>query len=214
MFKAFLKLPAIFSAIALAASAGLSQGTPSPMPTPTPVPLISPKLPPIPAPTPRRGNVPFVPTPPEVVDAMLKVAAVTKDDVIYDLGSGDGRIVIAAAKKYGAKGVGIDINAELVEKAKAAATAEGVADKVSFIEGDLFEQDLSKATVITLYLLPDVNMKLRPTLLKLKPGTRIVSHAFDMGDWKPEKTEVIEGRYVYFWKVPAATEGLDASNEM
>ncbi len=192
----------------------MSQVTPAPMPTPSPVPLISPKLPPIPAPTPRRGNVPFVPTPPEVVDAMLKVANVTKNDVIYDLGSGDGRIVIAAAKKYGATGVGIDINAELVEKAKAAASAEGVGDKISFIEGDLFEQDLSKATVITLYLLPDVNMKLRPTLLKLKPGTRIVSHAFDMGDWKPEKTEVIEGRYVYFWTVPAAADGLDSSDSL
>lgn len=157
---------------------------------------------PLPSSTPRAPDVPFVPTPPEVVDAMLAIAEVTKKDVIYDLGSGDGRIVIAAAKKYGARGVGIDINAELVAKAKAAAIAEGVADKVSFIEGDLFEQDLSKATVVTLYLLPAINLKLRPTLLKLKPGTRIVSHAFDMGDWKPEKTESVNGRTVYFWRVP------------
>lgn len=157
---------------------------------------------PSPLPSPRAPDVPFVPTPPEVVDAMLAIAEVTKKDVIYDLGSGDGRIVIAAAKEYGARGVGIDINAELVAKAKGAAIAEGVADKVSFIEGDLFEQDLSKATVVTLYLLPAINLKLRPTLLKLKPGTRIVSHAFDMGDWKPEKTESVNGRTVYFWRVP------------
>ncbi len=150
----------------------------------------------------RTPDVPFVPTPTAVVNAMLSVARVTKNDVVYDLGSGDGRIVIAAAKKYGARGVGIDISASLVAQAKAAATAAGVDDKVTFIEGDLFEQDLSKATVVTLYLLPAVNLKLKPTLLKLKPGTRIVSHAFDMGDWKPEKTEIVDGRSVYFWTVP------------
>jgi SAM-dependent methyltransferase len=155
-----------------------------------------------PAPS-RTPDVPYVPTPPEVVDAMLRLAKVTKDDVIYDLGSGDGRIVIAAAKKYGATGVGIDINPTLVAEAKANAEKEGVADKVTFIEGDLFKQDYSKATVITLYLLSSVNLKLRPTLLELKPGTRIVSHAFDMGDWRPDKTEYVDGRAVHFWTVPA-----------
>jgi SAM-dependent methyltransferase len=170
--------------------------------TPTP---LSPQIPSAsPSPTPRTPDVPFVPTPPEVVDAMLKIAEVTEDDVIYDLGSGDGRIVIAAAKQYGATGVGIDLNADLVAQAKAAAAKEMVLSKVKFIQGDLFEQDLSKATVVTLYLLPAVNLKLRPTLLKLKPGTRIVSHAFDMGDWKPEKTEIIGGRTIYFWRVPGS----------
>ncbi len=153
--------------------------------------------------SPARGpDVPYVPTPQDVVEAMLKAASVTKDDILYDLGSGDGRIVITAAKKYGAKGMGIDINPALVAEAKANAEKEKVADKVTFIEGDLFKQDLSKATVITLYLLPDINMKLRPTLLALKPGTRIVSHAFNMGDWEPEKTIDVDGRTVYFWRVP------------
>jgi tRNA G37 N-methylase Trm5 len=151
----------------------------------------------------RVPDVPFVPTPTEVVEAMLKAANVTKDDVIYDLGSGDGRIVITAAKKYGARGVGIDINPALVATATANAEKEKVADKVKFIKGDIFEQDFSEATVITLYLLPDVNMRLRPKILKLKPGTRIVSHAFNMGDWKPDQTIDVDGRTVYFWRVPS-----------
>jgi SAM-dependent methyltransferase len=154
------------------------------------------------APPAKAPDVPFVPTPPEVVDAMLRVAKVTKEDVVYDLGSGDGRIVIAAAKKYGAKGVGIDINPSLVAQARANAEKEKVAGKVKFIEGDLFEQDLNKATVVTLYLLSTVNMKLRPKLLSLKPGTRIVSHSFDMGDWEPDDTLYVNGRTVYFWTVP------------
>lgn len=194
MFSTIIKSLAAFAVI-FSTSVFVAGQDPTP-PSPT-------RFPPRPpAPTTRVPDVPFVPTPPEVVDAMLAVARVTKNDVIYDLGSGDGRIVIAAAKKYGARGVGIDINADLVAQAKAAAVSEGVADKVTFIEGDLFEQDLSKATVITLYLLPAINLKLRPTLLKLKPGTRIVSHAFDMGDWKPERTETVDGRLVYFWRVP------------
>jgi SAM-dependent methyltransferase len=154
----------------------------------------------------RVPDVPYVPTPPEVVEAMLKAANVTKNDVLYDLGSGDGRIVITAAKKYGTRGVGIDINPALVAEAKANAEKEKVADKVKFIEGDIFEQDFSEATVVTLYLLPDVNMKLRPTILKLKPGTRIVSHAFNMGDWKPDQTIDVDGRTVYFWRVPGPVE--------
>jgi trans-aconitate methyltransferase len=135
-------------------------------------------------------DVPYVPTRQKVVDEMLKLAKVSKSDVVYDLGCGDGRIVITAAKDYGATGVGVDIDPERIKEAK-------------FIEGDLFEQDFSKATVVTLYLLPAINLKLRPQLLEqLKPGTRIVSHAFDMGDWKPEKTITVEGSTIYFWTVP------------
>ena len=151
----------------------------------------------------RSPDVIFVPTPQEVVDAMLKLAKVTKNDVVYDLGSGDGRIPITAAKTYGARGVGIDIDPQRIKEANENAQKAGVTDKVKFIQGDLFEQDLSPATVITLYLLPALNLKLRPKILKLKPGTRIVSHDFDMGDWKPEKTIKVGTRTVYFWTVPA-----------
>jgi precorrin-6B methylase 2 len=150
----------------------------------------------------RPGDVPYVPTPEAVVDAMLKVAKVTKNDVVYDLGSGDGRIVITAAQKYGTRGVGIDINPERIQEANANAQKAGVTDLVQFRQQDLFKTDLSEATVITLYLLPEVNQKLRPELLKLKPGTRIVSHAFDMGDWEPQETLQIDGRTVYYWVVP------------
>jgi tRNA A58 N-methylase Trm61 len=149
-------------------------------------------------------EVPYVPTPDSVVAEMLKLANVSSKDMIYDLGSGDGRIVITAAKKYGAQGIGIDKNPERVKEARENAQKAGVADKVSFRQQDLFEADISKATVVTLYLLPSVNMKLRPKLWKdLKPGTRIVSHSFDMGDWKPEKVAEVEGRKIYFWTVPS-----------
>ena len=151
----------------------------------------------------RPPDVIFVPTPQEVVDAMLKLAKVTKNDVVYDLGSGDGRIPITAARTYGARGVGIDIDPVRIKEANENLKQSGVGDKVRFIQGDLFEQDLSKATVITLYLLPALNLKLRPKLLKLKPGTRIVSHDFDMGDWKPDKQVKVGTRNVYFWTVPA-----------
>ena len=149
----------------------------------------------------REPDVIYVPTPPEVVEAMLRLAKVTKDDVVYDLGSGDGRIVITAAQKFGARGVGFDINPERIAEANANLAQAGVGDRVKFVEADLFEQDLSGASVITLYLLPSLNLKLRPTLWKLKPGTRIVSHSFDMGDWQPEATENINGRMIYFWTV-------------
>jgi SAM-dependent methyltransferase len=155
------------------------------------------------APT-RTPDVVFVPTPQEVVDEMLKVAGVGAKDVLYDLGSGDGRIPITAAKRWGTRGVGVDIDPNRIAEANANARAAGVTDKVKFVQGDLFEMDLSPATVITLYLLPDLNVKLRPTLLKLKPGTRIVSHDFSMGDWKPEKRIEKGGRTVYFWTVPPA----------
>jgi hypothetical protein len=154
----------------------------------------------------RRPDVHFVPTPDDVVDAMLEVAKVSGGDVLYDLGSGDGRIPIAAAKKFGTRGVGIDIDPERIKEANANLKSAGVADKVRFIQGDLFQQDLSQATVITLYLLPALNLKLRPTLFKLKPGTRIVSHDFDMGDWKPEQTLKVGRSTVYLWRVPTPAE--------
>lgn len=148
-------------------------------------------------------DVPYVPTPQTVVDEMLKIAAVTKDDLVYDLGSGDGRIVITAAKKYQAHGIGVDIDPERVKEANANAVQAGVTDKVKFIEQDLFETDLKEASVVTLYLLPEVNLRLRPKLWKeLKPGTRVVSHSFDMGDWKPEKTVKVGERTIYYWVIP------------
>ncbi len=150
----------------------------------------------------REPDVIYVPTPTEVVDAMLKVADVKKGDVLYDLGSGDGRIVITAAQKYGVRGTGIDINPVRIKEANENAQRAGVTDRVRFLNQDLFETDFSDATVVTLYLLPQLNLKLRPKLLQLKPGTRIVSHAFDMGDWKPEQTLNVDGRTVYFWTVP------------
>jgi SAM-dependent methyltransferase len=150
-----------------------------------------------------RGDVPYVPTPPEVVSEMLNIAKVNKNDMLYDLGSGDGRIVIEAARRYGMRGVGVDINPELVKEATDNARKAGVSDRASFVEQDLFKTDLSKATVVTLYLLPEVNMRLRPKLFReLKPGTRIVSHAFDMGDWKPERVVEVDGRTIYYWVVP------------
>jgi len=151
----------------------------------------------------RPGDVPYVPTPQPVVDAMLAVAKVGKNDVLYDLGSGDGRIVNTAAQKFGTRGVGIDINPERIEEANENAKKAGVTDRVRFVQQDLFKTDFSEATVVTLYLLPEINLQLRPKLLKeLKPGTRIVSHAFDMGDWKPQQTLNVEGKTVYYWVVP------------
>jgi precorrin-6B methylase 2 len=148
-------------------------------------------------------DVPYVPTPEAVVDAMLKVAKVGKDDVLYDLGSGDGRIVITAARNFGTRGVGIDIDPERVKEANANAKTAGVTDKVKFLQQDIFKADFSEATVVSLYLLPTINMKLRPQLFKqLKPGTRVVSHAFDMGNWQPEQKLVVEGRSIYYWVIP------------
>jgi ribosomal protein L11 methylase PrmA len=151
----------------------------------------------------RRPDVIYVPTPEEVVEAMLQVANVTKNDIVYDLGSGDGRIPVTAAKKYGARGVGIDIDPQRIKEANENVAKNGVGDKVKILNADLFATDISEATVVTLYLLPSLNVKLMPKLLKeLKPGTRIVSHAFDMGDWKPEKELDVNGRKVYFWTIP------------
>jgi ribosomal protein L11 methylase PrmA len=154
------------------------------------------------APT-RRPDVIYVPTPEEVVEAMLQVAGVSGTDVIYDLGCGDGRIPVTAAKKYGARGVGIDIDPQRIKEANENVQKNGVGDKVKIMQADLFETNLSEATVVTLYLLPSLNQKLRPKLMKeLKPGTRVVSHAFDMGDWKPEKEMDVNGRKVYMWTIP------------
>lgn len=166
-----------------------AQTTPSPSATPE-------------APS-RAPDVVYVPTPQAVVDEMLRLANVQSNDLVYDLGSGDGRIVITAAQKYGARGIGIDINPERIREANENAEKAKVTDRVEFRQQDLFQTDFKDATVVTLYLLPALNVKLRPKLLReLKPGTRIVSHAFDMGEWKPEKVVEVEGKTVYYWVVP------------
>ena len=150
----------------------------------------------------RKPDVFYVPTPPAVVDAMLKMANVTSTDVVYDLGCGDGRIPIAAAQKYGARGIGIDIDPARIAEANENAKAAGVTDKVKFLNEDLFTSDFRDATVVTLYLLPSLNEKLMPKLkAELKPGTRIVSHAFRMGDWPPERQEEVDGKMIYFWTI-------------
>jgi SAM-dependent methyltransferase len=151
----------------------------------------------------RSPDVIYVATPPEVVEAMLRIAGVKQGDVLYDLGSGDGRIAIAAAKKFGIRATGIDIDAERIWEATQNARAAGVAGLVEFRREDLFKADFKDATVVTLYLHPDLNVKLRPRLwAELRPGTRIVSHQFGMGDWAPEKTLELNGRTIYFWTVP------------
>ena len=151
----------------------------------------------------RTPDVIFVPTPQEVVDAMLKLAKVTKNDVVYDLGSGDGRIPITAAKTYGARAVGIDIDPQRIREANENLKAAGVGDRVKFLQQDLFTSNISEATVVTLYLLPSLNLKLLPRLnSQLKPGTRVVSHSFDMGSAKPQETLNVNGRTVYFWTIP------------
>ena len=155
-----------------------------------------------------RLDVPFVPTPQAVVDRMLALAKVGPSDLIYDLGSGDGRIVITAAKRYGARGIGIDLDPQRISEARENARQAGVEGKVQFINGDLFKTDLSNASVVTLYLLNSINRDLRPQLWKqLRPGTRVVSHAFDMGDeWPPEKVEQVDGRTIYYWTITEANK--------
>lgn len=151
-------------------------------------------------------DVIWVPTPQALVEKMLDMAKVSAKDVVYDLGSGDGRTVIAAAKR-GAQAVGVEYNPDMVKLSERIAAKEGVSERAKFINGDIFQTDFSKATVVTLYLLPSLNMKLRPAILKMRPGTRIVSHAFSMEDWQPDRTETVEGRTAYLWVVPARVEG-------
>jgi hypothetical protein len=160
----------------------------------------------------KEPDIHYVPTPQELVDVMLDMAKVGKDDILYDLGSGDGRLVIAAAKKYGARGVGIDIDPQRISESRENAKKAGVEDKVRFLEQDLFQSDFHDASVVTLYLLSELNLRLRPRLFaQLKPGTRVVSHAFIMGDWEPDEQKTIEvggqSYAAYYWVVPANMSG-------
>jgi ubiquinone/menaquinone biosynthesis C-methylase UbiE len=155
------------------------------------------------------SQVPYVPTPESIVNEMLNVAKVTSSDVVYDLGCGDGRIVVIAAKKFGARGVGIDNNPARIRDSWANAKRNGLTYQVNFIEQDLFETNLRDATVVTLYLLTNVNLKLRPKLFQeLKPGTRVVSNSFSMDNWEPDSLIDIEGRNLYYWKIPANASGV------
>ena len=148
-------------------------------------------------------EVPYVPTSMPVVDRMLELAGVTEDDVVYDLGSGDGRIVIRAAERFGARGVGVEIDEALVQEARQNADSVGVADRVTFHHADLFDVDIGEATVVTLYLLPTVNLRLRPKLFEeLAPGTRVVSHDFSMDDWEHEERVEVGNSTIYFWTIP------------
>lgn len=162
----------------------------------------------VPAPPDLDLDVPYVPTREAVVEKMLEMAKVQKSDFVVDLGSGDGRIPVAAAKTYGARGFGVDLNPQRISEANANAKAAGVTDKVEFRQQDLFKTKIADATVLTMYLLPSVNMQLRPRILsELKPGTRVVSHAFDMEDWKPDEEALVDGSNVYLWIVPAQVQG-------
>jgi hypothetical protein len=152
-------------------------------------------------------DVPFVPTPHVVVEEMLRLAGVGPDDFVIDLGSGDGRILIAAAKKFAARGVGVDLDPDRIAESVTNAGAAGVADRVAFLRQDLFKFDIGQATVVTMYLLPSVNLRLRPRLLReLRPGTRLVSHDFDMGDWQPDQKSTVR-KNVFLWIVPARVDG-------
>ena len=152
----------------------------------------------------REPDVVFEPSPENVVEQMLKLANVQKGDVVYDLGCGDGRLVIAAAKQFGARGVGIDIDPQRIKESIENARKAGVLDRVRFRNEDLFEADIREATVVTLFLWRSVNLKLRPKLWKdLKPGTRVVSHHWDMDDWAPEKQMEVDGHPIYLWRIPA-----------
>ncbi len=161
---------------------------------------------------PQRGqtgkDVIWIPTSPELVNRMLNMAKVSGQDIVYDLGAGDGIIAITAAKQFGARAYGIEYNPQMALHAQKNARAAGVADKVSIRQGDIFEEKFDEATVVTLYLLPHLNLKLRPTLLKMKPGTRIVSHAFDMGEWEADDKISHEYAQAFLWVVPSAVEGI------
>jgi hypothetical protein len=152
-------------------------------------------------------DVIWVPTPDDLVEAMLDAAKITPDDYLVDLGSGDGRIVIAAAQR-GTRALGIEYNPDMVELSKRRSKEAGVADKATFIQADIFQSDFTKATVVTMYLLPHLNIKLRPTILEMKPGTRVVSHSFNMGDWEADENISTGVQRAYLWIVPANTAGV------
>jgi tRNA G37 N-methylase Trm5 len=152
-------------------------------------------------------DVIWVPTPQALVERMLAMADVKPGDFVVDLGSGDGRTVITAVKKFGARALGIEYNPDMVELSRRAAEKEGASGRAEFVRGDIFATDFSQATVVTMYLLPSLNLKLRPTLLNMKPGTRLVSHAFTMDDWQADQIETVDGRTGYLWIVPAKVEG-------
>lgn len=187
--RALQKISALVLAAAVFAAPALAQQDGKPADAPRP------KL-----------DVIFVPTPQPAVDMMLDMAKLTPQDFLIDLGSGDGRIAITAGQR-GARALGVDLDPQRIAEAKANLDKAGVGDRVRFLQQDLFKTDLSKATVITMYLLPSLNLKLRPTLLRLKPGTRLVSHDFTMGKWKEDRFEVVEGRDLYHWVVPARVAG-------
>jgi SAM-dependent methyltransferase len=194
-------LPFALGLALLTAGCGGSGPAPAPQAAATPEPTEPPTRASV------KLDVPYVPTPEAVVERMLRMAKVGKDDVVYDLGCGDGRIVITAAQKYGARGVGYDLNPQRINESNANARKAGVTDRVRFVQGDLFQADLGEATVVTLYLLPDVNMKLRPKLLEeLKPGTRVVSHNYGMGNWEARETDELEvdgaTHYIFSWVIP------------
>ena len=206
--------------VAPAGSAALARSQPPSVPPPQASPPLQspqsqqPQQPQQPAPQPplepRQGqagkDVIWLPTPEALVERMLTMAQLGPRDVLYDLGSGDGRMVVAAAKR-GAQAVGVEFNPELVALSESRARAQGVARKARFVQGDIFETDFSDATVVTLYLLSTLNMRLRPTLLRMRPGTRVVSHAFTMDDWQPDEVSRADQRTAYLWIVPAAVEG-------
>lgn len=152
-------------------------------------------------------DVIWVPTPAGLVTSMLTMAKTTPQDYVIDLGSGDGRIAIAAAKEFGATAMGVEFNPDMVKLSQRNAQQAGVGDKVKFVQGDIFATDFTRATVVTMYLLPTLNLKLRPTVLNMRPGTRVTSHAFTMGDWEPDETSTVEARTAYLWIVPAKVEG-------
>ena len=152
-------------------------------------------------------DVIWVPTPDEVVDRMLRMAQVGPNDLVYDLGAGDGKIAIAAAKKFGARSVGIEYNPDMAKYAQGNVEKAGVTGKARIVNGDIFATDFTQATVITMCLLPALNLKLRPQILQMRPGTRVVSHSFTMDDWEPDETSSMEGRRAYFWVVPANVAG-------
>jgi hypothetical protein len=158
-------------------------------------------------------DVIWIPTPEALITALLTAARVTDKDIVYDLGAGDGRIPIAAAKQFGARAVGIEYDADMAELARRNTRRAGVEEKVRIITGDIFKESFADATVVTMYLLPDLNLKLRPLILKMPPGTRVASHAFNMGDWEPDQLLSVDARDGYLWYVPADVEGTWAFKE-